>query len=383
VIPPGAFTVHADPAIDRKIAGDLTRVRDRLRAELPRMEALVLVGSFARGEGTVRVVEGRIRPVNDYDLVIVHPDPAPADAIRATLGELARELGFGHLDAEVRTPADLSRPVAPMHDHDLKFTGRVLSGDPAILERVHAPAATDIDPGAALLLLVNRLTCPLESVTALSFRGAATGEDDRFWMAYMSAKVVLSAATAMLVWQRAYHPSYRERAARFVRLFASDAAACRLVTEATLLKLEARETSSDRVGGWLASRDFYLETLCRTAERAHGVRLADLEALDRHLGRRPAKDTVRKIVWKWLDREKHDEIVAHERRQDVQLAQLDLIRAVRPGGGFDAALTARSAARLTRVIGPIAPDWEACRAAAVDADHRFVHPIATGGAGAV
>ena len=54
-----------------KIELDLTKIVSTLENEISSLEAIFLVGSFGRNEGSVLHYENSPRIINDYDLVII------------------------------------------------------------------------------------------------------------------------------------------------------------------------------------------------------------------------------------------------------------------------------------------------------------------------
>jgi len=366
------FTVHEDEAVDARVRADLARIVEGLVAEVPRLTALVLVGAFGRGEGTVVRDAGGVRAYNDYDLVLVHPAGVAVPDLRARRRALAAALGVTHVDVEVLSEDELARLPPTMHAHDLKAGGRVVHGDPAVLERVPALAGADVDRGAARLLLFNRLTCLLECVRAPFFREAPAGAE-RFWMAYMTHKVMLSVGAAMLVVERLYHHGYRERLARFSERFAARPELVALLSEATRFKLDPPAEVPDPRPAWFAVREPYLALVKSLAEEALGPAAGWDELARAYRGDR-ARDALRKAKWWVLDRRKYDDIVNSARRKDIELAEIYLTAAVRADGSFDAELTARGRDLLAPHTAAGLDDWEACRAEAVRLDLCHVHP---------
>src|SRR5687768_8479023 len=84
---------------DQRVAADLEQIARTLESEFPgQIEALVLIGSFGRGEGTMVVKDGDVVPVHDYDIVAVTRDELPHDKVSWLAHDLAGKLGLPHLD---------------------------------------------------------------------------------------------------------------------------------------------------------------------------------------------------------------------------------------------------------------------------------------------
>ncbi|HUR67798.1 MAG TPA: nucleotidyltransferase domain-containing protein [Candidatus Thermoplasmatota archaeon] len=195
-----AFTEADTPDVRRRIASDLAHIARRAHALDARLDALVLTGGFARGEGTVR--DGA--PVNDYDLIAVRSRPG-GDGIYRRLGE--------HLTSEVGLEVDLMpvwRARLPYVGRklfwlDLRLGGRVVSGDPRALEKLRVFHVARVSRGEIARLLGNRAAGMLLSLPA---PGEAPDPRQRDLQA---TKAVLAAMDATLLDQGIYAPGMRER----------------------------------------------------------------------------------------------------------------------------------------------------------------------------
>ncbi len=104
-----SYTAHRLEFVDRQIADDLERITARAVDLMPaHIHSVLLTGSFGRAEGSVLIEGGKVRVINDYDLMVVLGEP---DKFRyavlcrkyrprlATLArELSAELGVAQID---------------------------------------------------------------------------------------------------------------------------------------------------------------------------------------------------------------------------------------------------------------------------------------------
>ena len=68
----GRYTISKDPRADAAVQDSLNLiVRNILELMNGNIDAIVLVGGFGRGEGGVILENGRFRPVNDFDIVVI------------------------------------------------------------------------------------------------------------------------------------------------------------------------------------------------------------------------------------------------------------------------------------------------------------------------
>ena len=73
----GIYTIHNDPLIDQQIESRLNKIVDILVKNLPNVQSIILTGGFGKGEGSVRISNGRVTPLRDFDLVVVFKKSIP------------------------------------------------------------------------------------------------------------------------------------------------------------------------------------------------------------------------------------------------------------------------------------------------------------------
>lgn len=245
--PPASWplTRRAGPA-EARIRRDLEAITEIARED-PHLDALLLTGGFSRGEGTVRAG----RPVNDYDLVAVRRRPG-ASAVAPRVEALGEGMGL-HVDyLEVWRPR-LAFVGPKLFWFDLRHGGRVLHGDPRVLESVPAFRAHDLPAEEGLRLLANRAAGLL-----LAAGGPSTLVD------VQAAKALLAAADARLVAVGLYAPTTTGRLERFRDLAGRDAEAAEAlawVERAAAFKLDPDADPLPAVEAWDAARLHLLAAL--------------------------------------------------------------------------------------------------------------------------
>jgi hypothetical protein len=204
----GTFTQHRDPRVHAFLKAQMDRVTEAVRAAVPDVTAVVLTGSFGRDEGAVVVDDGRIRPLNDYDVLVLgpHAGPAESDRLHALGRTLAGEFGLDFV--HVGLWPDLSPATAvTIGNFDLRYGSRVLWGPADLLDTLPRFAAADIPLIEGLLLLYNRLG------GLLSGLGRPRATD-----VYLQNQIVkgrLALGDWFLLRARAYDASYATRGERF------------------------------------------------------------------------------------------------------------------------------------------------------------------------
>jgi hypothetical protein len=165
---------------------------------------LLLVGSLARGEGTVW--RGAAGPValSDVDLALVLPDEAARGRAAAVAPALARGLAhrllehgvLGGCDLGVYTPERLARQERRPGTLEARRSGRVLFGPADLASRYPAFEERDVPPEEALVLLENR-----GAELLLAWPGADAGAEPRLALnsMYAGLKAQLDGALAFVV----------------------------------------------------------------------------------------------------------------------------------------------------------------------------------------
>jgi hypothetical protein len=212
---PRRFTQHPDAAAEAAVAAHLVRIEQVVRERAGAIDAVILTGSFGRGEGGVyRDADGQYRPVNDYDVLLVSDRDLSVPL--AGLGdELARELGIDFVDLNVIGNHWENLPLT-IYTYDLKYGSQVLSGDSALLDRIPAFASGDLPVFEIVRLLLNRTAGLLSGL-----RGAwldAAGEPSPAEQRYLTnqvAKALMALGDWYLIRWKGFDSSYTRRRERF------------------------------------------------------------------------------------------------------------------------------------------------------------------------
>lgn len=210
----GIYTGNADPAADALVADHLKIILTAITARVGPVRAVVLGGSFGRGEGGVMTgADGRLRPVNDYDLMVVDPRDL-REPLRALGEELRIRLGIDFVDLGW-LGNDLSRLPATILNYDLRHGSRVIAGDAGVLETVPIRAAGVIPPAEFVRLLLNRAAGVLSGlhVSSSGEISATPGRED--YLTNQIVKLLIAIGDWHLHHWRGYACSYRRRANRF------------------------------------------------------------------------------------------------------------------------------------------------------------------------
>jgi len=219
------FPLCADAGHGERIRAALDECVEFVTARLP-LVAVVLTGSFARGEGTVlRLADGTLKVLGDAEFFVVVPRLADAWRRRRDLAAWGREMS-GRLGARgIRLdvefgPVDVGffrrRARPSIFVHDLRAHGKVLSGPRDLLDAIPPFEPPAIPREDALRLLLNRIVEQLETWDRLP----ALDADGILDAAYQRLKLTLDLAGAALAFAGTHTALYRRRPAALARLAA-------------------------------------------------------------------------------------------------------------------------------------------------------------------
>lgn len=220
------YTLCGEPEAEARIGRDLSAIAASVKAGLgSQLRALLLVGGYARGEGSVVTRNGAAGPFNDYDLVAVVR--GRASPLRALLGELGRALAprLGvHVDVLPFSEGALPHVPATLFWLDVALGGLlVVSGPAAIADRL-----PHISPRRVPLEECGRLLSNRATGLALSNLEPPLGNEER--MAKHGHKAVLACGDARLLASDRYRPSHAEKLAELERLEGSPSVGVDLVS---------------------------------------------------------------------------------------------------------------------------------------------------------
>ena len=209
--------MHPDPAAEEMVSRQLEQITRAVEARFGQPKAIVLTGSFGRGEGGVfRDAKGGYHPVNDYDLLVV--DDRDLGAELKKLGdELASEFGVDYVDLGCSDGRWEQLPISVMH-YDLKYGSQVISGDPGILDRIPRYASADIPVYEAVKLLLNRSAGLLTGLRGEFIAGAKPTPEQQRYLTNQNTKALMAIGDWHLIRWEGYDSSYSLRSERLQSL---------------------------------------------------------------------------------------------------------------------------------------------------------------------
>ena len=248
----------AEPAIQTRnsICASTTEVLRAAHGNA--LRAIVLTGSLARDEATFVPHSEGLELLGDADfLAVLNADSSmPTVSEEAALSRKIQEILLTKglrcmVSAHAVSPVYFQTLPRTIFSYELRKCGRVVWGDPGILELTPNFSATDLPREDAWRMLCNRVVEHLAFVRRLTADSVELPPD----LQYATVKLFLDMATSYLVFAGQYAPNYQARAHRLQSMAAAPAAnapfplakfAAR-VSECTMWKLtgdeEYRESS--------------------------------------------------------------------------------------------------------------------------------------------
>ena len=243
----GKYTIHPYEQVDTQIEKDLHLIIDGIRKSVSELTAIILVGGFGRGEGSVRIINGTVKPLNDYDLVVVSEDYTKSHALSKLSKRLAQKIGIDFVDIGLLSPRALSFLSPAIFSYDLKYGSRVIYGDPNVLEQIPNYLSEDIPLCEGMRLLFNRMAEIVGRFSLERFHRSLAPAETQY-MTNSVNKVLMACGDALILLQKRYHYLYQRRQEIFREIFQSnryeflDVASFELINQAYAEKLAPGDT---------------------------------------------------------------------------------------------------------------------------------------------
>jgi hypothetical protein len=222
-----------EPALRSLLEACVDFVRQRLAP--PTLVGVVLIGSFARGEGSVLSLPGGLRVLGDIEFFVVLATGADYQRLRAEMATwgpaAAATIGRDHIHVDIEFgPVDVGyfrRARPSIFVHDLRHHGKVLWGPADLLEAIPRFDVGAVPPEDALRLLFNRTIEQLETYDRIADVDGGALLD----IAYRRLKVVLDLAGSALAFSGRHCASYGRRPVALARLVAETPSLARRIPE--------------------------------------------------------------------------------------------------------------------------------------------------------
>jgi len=214
------FTADNDPLIEETVDSHMNRIVAEITSRM-KPEAVILRGSFGRGEGTVYAEKGRLRFFSDYEIDVATYNPRYRSFFARLSKKLTGEFGVHTSVRWVRPDFLVKNRVGPFPTgpaslsislYETRYGSHILYGED-IVGSGPAIDPAEIHPYSGYQLLLNRMA---ESLYYMP--DSAAKNRDTLEIFYWITKMMLASAESLLLLWKRYHFSYRERGRRFASM---------------------------------------------------------------------------------------------------------------------------------------------------------------------
>ncbi len=216
-----SYTVHCDKKIDNKIHEDLQLiVKGILDLLKEHVYAILLFGGFGRGEGSVKINNGKISIVNDYDIAIVLNESQFKylrlskkynPLLNQLAGHLAQKLQIKQIDFSLQSISSYNKPNSlKIVNYELLLGHKVLFGNENPCKFMPDYMANDIPLIEGTWLFRNRGGGLLLAAKYFMKNGNISLEKRENFIIECN-KALLAIGDSILLSRRKYHHLYSER----------------------------------------------------------------------------------------------------------------------------------------------------------------------------
>ncbi|MBA7490123.1 hypothetical protein ES702_00658 [subsurface metagenome] len=308
----GIYTVQTNSETDKAVETALNRVVDRILSLMDgHLDAIVLTGGFGRGEGGVICENGRFRPVNDFDIVVIVSKGYLRSCKRFArqLQELGEKLtpvcGVKQMDIGISHPLRFRFAPNLVESYEIRNGHKVLWGD-IDLKQLMPPLPAERLPllDGAIYFLSRGSGLLIPALYFLPNRKVARRHREN--LVIELDKACIAIGDALLLLRRQYHYSYVERQQRMEAMDMHDVPEAERVracyVEAVQRKLRPQfDWAGDTVmmDRWFWVRDLFGRFFLRFEGRRLKKRFEDWEAYSRFVEqnvRDPLGDQMRRFL---------------------------------------------------------------------------------------
>lgn len=319
------FVICGRPEVDLIVARDMRIVTAAVLRELGAVDAIILEGSFGRGEGAAVQREGRWIPVNDYDLCIITEQSVGEADLGAVKRTVLGDSDIRRVDISTISREELRSLKPRMLNFDRKYGSQVIHGNTKVLNLIPEMRPEDIPLFEAEKELFSRVTSFVVSFDT-SYCRREIPKLEAFRLRQQLAKALIACANASLILKGQYRASMLERAALFEAAVPFDRDTMTLIGAAFRFKANPElESRVDPLEYYFECRDLYLQCFLDLVRSMYGRDFPTWGSYARSYLRSPRNLAMRLQGW-W----KRDS--THYRQLHLNLAQLFLVAGLKRDG---------------------------------------------------
>ena len=256
------------------------------------VRSILLTGSFGKGEGSVEIVNGKVYPLNDFDIYTVVDKKIDEDLIFLIENEVCDLLGLQPYDEFETTTTQLDTFMVDikcftkkqicslpplLKFYEMKHASQVLYGENSV-EYIPDYSIGDIPLSDGARFLLNRMCYTLHTFSTEYLDGKIP--DNGKTMIYGCHKALCECATALLLLKGEMAATYQERSRIFSRIYFEKHPDLSLkipdlpqkIAESTDFKLAPTFQKYDPVKLWFETRNIIKEIIRYYLEMAFQIK---------------------------------------------------------------------------------------------------------------
>ena len=274
----GRFTIYGGD-VDKEIERKLGVVSEEICRDIKDVKSVIIYGGFGRGEGSVRKINNRYYPANDFDVYVITEKKTEDELLdniakRVALRLGSKGIGFKkfdknwsfednfYLDLKCLTLNELKNLFPMLRYYELRNASNVVYGED-VRNLIPDYKISEIPLSEGVRILLNRMTHLVEYFSL-------EGKHNDLVLSFFCAKAYIDSCTSLSLLSGRYSPSYKKRMEDFYTNYKNDFPELykklpdlhEKVKKYTLWKLSYNEIpEKDAIKFWLQTRKDFLDVV--------------------------------------------------------------------------------------------------------------------------
>ncbi len=264
--------------VDKEIQKQLDIVAEEINKDIHDVKSIIVYGGFGRGEGSVKRVNEKYYPANDFDVYVITEKKADGALLDNIAKRVAQRLGSKgiefnkfdknwsfednfYLDLKCLTLDELKKLVPMIRYYELRNSSNVFYGED-VRNLIPDYKTEEIPLGDGFRVLFNRMTHLVEYFST-------EGKHNDVVLGFFCAKAYIDSCTALMLLNKKYSPFYKKRMEDFYECYKRDFPDLykklpdlhEKIKKYTLWKLNynGRAPEEDVIKFWMQTRKDFLE----------------------------------------------------------------------------------------------------------------------------
>lgn len=217
--------------VDKEIDNQLKIVSEEICKNINDVKSIIIYGGFGRGEGSVKKVNGKYYPANDFDIYVITEKKADGELLDNIAKTVAARLGSKgiefnkfdknwsfednfYLDLKCLTLNELKKLVPMIRYYELRNSTNIIYGED-VRNLIPDYKIEDIPLGEGFRVLLNRMTHLVEYFST-------EGKHNDLVLSFFCTKAYIDSCTALSLLSKRYSPSYKKRMEEFYNNYKED-----------------------------------------------------------------------------------------------------------------------------------------------------------------